>query len=243
MMDSHLTVDSELISTLHDRERRVERQIEKITLQEARRYGMAEKSSKGRIKYTYAGHVFIYDPRQNRAITSWKIDPNRSLPYGGAGGGGAGQSTTTTRKKKKKEPTSGTRFYKPILIQQSEDHENLEVVLSHGSITEQVQTKKGQWTSHTVLVVDMSGSMRDDDVDGARCRADGVWTTLARDFVKGQLENKTCSVYDLVSVVVMRSTASVVIEYEPITYVLYNKLVKFREVRIDFELKEIWPEK
>ena len=109
MMDSHLTVDSELISTLHDRERRVERQIEKITLQEARRYGMAEKSSKGRIKYTYAGHVFIYDPRQNRAITSWKIDPNRSLPYGGGGGGGGGggQSTTTTRKKKKKEPTSG----------------------------------------------------------------------------------------------------------------------------------------
>ena len=71
-MNSYLTADSPLLSTDHDRLRRAERQIEKITLQEARRYGMAEKQSKGRIKYTYAGHVFIYDPRSNRAISSWK---------------------------------------------------------------------------------------------------------------------------------------------------------------------------
>ena len=229
IMDSQLTANSELFSTLHDRERRVERQIDKITLQEARRYGMAEKSSKGRIRYTYAGHVFIYDPRSNNAISSWKIDPNSNPhSYGGATNNFSKQQQR--KKKVKKEPKSGTRFFKPIMIQQSNDHEDIEVRLSHETITNQVHAKKGQWTSHTVLVVDMSGSMRDDDVDGARCRSDGVWTTLARDFVKGQLESKACSVYDLVSVVVMRSTAQVVIEYEPITYVLYNKLVKFREV-------------
>ena len=229
IMDSHLTANSELISTLHDRERRVERQIDKITLQEARRYGMAEKSCKGRIRYTYAGHVFIYDPQLNKAITSWKIDPNNPHNYGGKNS--TNNSSKQRKKKVKKEPKSGTRFFKPIMIQQSNDHEDIEVQVSHETISNQVHAKKGQWTSHTVLVVDMSGSMRDDDIDGARCRSDGVWTTLARDFVKGQLENKTCSVYDLVSVVIMRSTAQVVIEYEPITYVLYNKLVKFREVR------------
>jgi hypothetical protein len=46
------------------------------------------------------------------------------------------------------------------------------------------------WTSHSVLVIDMSGSMRRDDVNGARCRSDGVWMALARDYVKAQLKKK-----------------------------------------------------
>jgi hypothetical protein len=215
-MDSNLTADSLLLSTLHDRERREQREIAKITLKEARRYGMAEKQSKGRIRYTYAGHVFIYDPKSNRAITSWKIDSD-----------GPKQSA---RPKKKKESKSGTRFQRPIMIQKSANHDTADVLLSHSDVADQVQMLKQKWTSHTVLVVDMSGSMREDDVSGARCRADGVWTTLARDYVRQQLENETCSVYDVVSVIVMRTTARVVIKYEPMTWVLYNKLVSFREV-------------
>jgi hypothetical protein len=218
-MDSNLTADSELLSTLHDRQRRAERQVEKITLQEARRYGMAEKQSKGRIRYQYAGHVFIYDQRANKAITSWKIDPNRVPGH-----------FVNHKQRTKKEPTSGTRFFKPVLIQASSGHEKADATNSHEIIAAQVKLNKDKWTSHSVLVVDMSGSMRDDDVNGARCRADGVWTSLARDFVKGQLENNVCCVYDLVSVIVMRKTAQVVIECEPVTYCLYNKLVRFRDV-------------
>jgi len=207
-MNSNLTSNSVLLSTVHDRQRRAERQIEKITLKEARRYGMRETQNDGRIKYSYAGHVFIFDPKQNKAITSWKIDA----------------------RKKHKDPNSGTRFYKPILIQPSTDHVSPEVQRSHEDMANHVRRSKDKWTSHTVLVVDMSGSMRDDDVDGARCRADAVWTTFARDFIQEQLENKTCSVYDVVSVVTMQQTAELVIACEPMTYVLFNKLVKFREV-------------
>lgn len=221
-MDSQLTADSVLLSTDHDRLRRMERQINKITLQEARRYGMSEKQSKGRIKYTYAGHVFIYDEKNNRAISSWKIDPNR--PYGKAT-----QANQSEYKKKKKEPKSGTKFFKPILIQKSKQHDTASLNLSHDDITVQIREQPEKWTSHTVIVVDMSGSMRDDDVDGARCRADGVWTSLARDYVKQQLEANACSVFDVVSVIAMREAAEVVISCEPMTYVLYNKLVGFRE--------------
>ena len=32
--------------------------------------------------------------------------------------------------------------------------------------------------------------MRRDDINGARCRSDGVWIALARDFIKRQLETK-----------------------------------------------------
>ena len=60
-MDSNLTANSVLESTLHDRERREERGIEKVTLQEARRYGMKERQGKrGIAKFYYAGHVFVY---------------------------------------------------------------------------------------------------------------------------------------------------------------------------------------
>ncbi|KAG7341585.1 alpha-kinase family protein [Nitzschia inconspicua] len=203
-MDSIQIANSVLFSTDHDRLRRMERQIDKITLQEARRYGMSEKQRKGRIKYTYAGHVFIYDKKKNRAITSWKTE-----------------SRPCTK--------SGTKFYKPILIQKSEQHDTRGLNLSHDEVTTLVRQKHKNWSSHSVIVVDMSGSMRDDDVDGARCRADGVWTSLARDYVKEQLETNACSLFDVVSVIAMRETAEVVVECEPMTFVLYNKLVSLRD--------------
>ena len=52
---------------------------------------------------------------------------------------------------------------------------------------------------------------------------------MARDFIKNQLEEGKVSLYDLVSVILFRETAEVVIEHEPCDYVLYNKLVEFRE--------------
>jgi hypothetical protein len=220
-MSSSLTVDSCLLSTLHDRERREERDVLKVTQQEARRYGMSERQSNGRIRYTYAGHVFIYDPETNRAITTWKFDGNRPV-----------NNHERDEKKKRKEPKSGTRFEKPALIQSSPEHESEELRRSHEAIARQIRFQTREWKSHTVMVVDMSGSMQGDDVNGARCRADGVWTTLARDFVKQQLESKSCSLYDVVSVVTMQQTARVVAECEPMTWVLYNKLVALREVRI-----------
>ena len=57
------TSASTLLSGVHDRERREERDIDKIDLQRARRYGMKEDGKNGREKYTYGGVVFIYDPR------------------------------------------------------------------------------------------------------------------------------------------------------------------------------------
>lgn len=218
-MDSQLTIDSVLLSTDHDRLRRMERQISKITLQEARRYGICEKQSKGRLRYIYAGHVFIYDSKTNRAISSWKVDTNRQYP----------QNDQDRKNKKKKLPKSGTRFYKPIMIKKSLQHDTANMQLSHDEVSAQVRSQKEKWTSHTVVVVDMSGSMRDDDVDGARCRADGVWTSLAQDYVLKQLEGNNCSVFDVFSVIAMRQTAKVVVECEPMTYVLYNKLVQFRD--------------
>jgi Mg-chelatase subunit ChlD len=199
-------VDSELGSTLHDRERRAQRNVKKIDQQRARRYGMCEPVKKGRLKYTLAGNVFIWDPIKNKAVTSW-----------------------STSEASDSDIQSGTRFTDPITLQKSNEHDLPSALTQHNRLRFIIMRNMEQWKSHTVLVVDMSGSMRKDDVDGARCRSDGVWTCLAREFVKSQLEKESTSMYDLVSVVSMRDTAEVVLHCEPTDWVLYNKLVDMSE--------------
>ena len=79
------------------------------------------------------------------------------------------------------------------------------------------------------LIFSTKGSMRTDDVNGARCRSDGVWMTLARDFIKKQLLSGSVSCYDMMSIVLMNENARVVFRYEPIDWVLYNKVLHLRE--------------
>ena len=81
--------------------------------------------------------------------------------------------------------------------------------------------------------------MRADDMNGARCRSDGVWMALARDFVKEQLEERDRSSkhpssapkhFDVVSVVLMINDGiQVLLQTEPLDWVLYNRFVDYRE--------------
>ena len=202
------TAASTLLSGIHDRERRSERDIEKIDLQRARRYGMREKQSKRRDKYTYGGIVFIYDKRSNMAITSWNT--------------------------KEASNKSGTRVTTPIMLEKhsyGSKEQNKEMKRHHARLTSLLNEEDGksQWTSHSVLVIDMSGSMRIDDLNGARCRSDGVWMTLARDYVKEQLAKGLRGPNDLISIVIMKEDAEVIIKSEPTSWTLYNKLIDLRE--------------
>jgi len=165
---------------------------------------MKEPGRNGRIKYTYGGVVFVYCPFTNREVTSFP-SPDVSLE------------------------TSGTKCVEPILLKKRCDWEDEHVVQLHEETRAKVVRSLTSWKSHSVLVVDMSGSMRRDDVNGAKCRSDGVWMALARDFVKQQLDTSSASTRDLVSVVVMKEEAEIVMILEPMDWVLYNKLVDLRE--------------
>ena len=198
------TALSTLLSGTHGRDRREERGIEKIDLQRARRYGMKESAHNGRHKYTYGGIVFIYDPLRNREVTSF---PSKDASLS----------------------TSGTQVAQPVLLDKKAQYELPAEVQQHRKKHAEMMANLGAWTSHSVLVIDMSGSMRRDDVNGGRCRSDGVWMALARDYVQRELEKKTRSCTDLISVVLMRDEAEVVLRAEPTDWVLYNMLVDLRE--------------
>lgn len=202
------TAASTLLSGVHDRERRQERDIEKIDLQRARRYGMREIVRNGREKYSYGGIVFIYDPKRNFAITSWKDG--------------------------KASKTSGTTIATPIMLDKhtyNSKQQESDMKYKHDSLTNFMNMEEGksQWTSHSVLVIDMSGSMRTDDVNGARCRSDGVWMALARDYVKDLLVKNLRGPTDVISVIIMKEEADIIINCEPTSWVLYNNLIDLRE--------------
>ena len=52
---------------------------------------------------------------------------------------------------------------------------------------------------------------------------------LARDYIMKPLQKKERNATDLVSIILMRGEAEIIIEREPTTWTLYNKLVDMRE--------------
>ena len=205
IMSQPATALSVLHSVTHGRQRREERHIEKIDLQRARRYGMREEARNGRVKYTYGGVVFIYDPATNSEVTSYK-----------------------SRDGLMSSSNSGTNVAKPVILPKVDDID--EYTKAVREIERQaLLKKKSSWTSHSILVVDMSGSMRRDDVNGARCRSDGIWMSLARDYIEKPIKMGTRNEKDLISIIIMKEEAHVLFEFEPTDWVLYNKLIDLRD--------------
>lgn len=168
---------------------------------------MKEEARWGAEKFTYGGFVFIYNPQKNLAITSY---PSTD---------GTGKST-------------GTRFAKPVVLDEHSFGSPAERIAreeTHRLVTRRASVTRSTWRSHSVLIVDMSGSMRRDDVNGARCRSDGVWLCLARDYVKQQLSKGLRDSNDKISIIIMRDKAEVLVNCEPTTWVLYNTIIKLRQ--------------
>ena len=86
-------------------------------------------------------------------------------------------------------------------------------------------SRQSEWTSHTVIVVDQSGSMRKTDVAGGTTRSDAVWLTIALDFVAKQLHERTATSSDVVSIVAMNKDSSIVVDRQPTDWHLFNKVV------------------
>jgi hypothetical protein len=89
-------------------------------------------------------------------------------------------------------------------------------------------------TSHSILVVDQSGSMKTSDVDGHRSRSHAAYYTIATEFIARRLSSgadrdaNAAALTDVVSIIEMRDTSHVVFKHEPMSWVLHNKIVDHR---------------
>ncbi|CAM9412037.1 unnamed protein product [Ectocarpus sp. 13 AM-2016] len=101
----------------------------------------------------------------------------------------------------------------------------LEDIRDHEAAKSRLKADPSLCTSHTVIVVDQSGSMRTCDVEDFRTRSDAVFGVLAMDFVAKQRLSGEATDRDTVSLILMRDSAKIVFEREPMGLVLYNKFV------------------
>jgi Alpha-kinase family/von Willebrand factor type A domain len=83
--------------------------------------------------------------------------------------------------------------------------------------------------SHTVLVVDNSGSMQTRDIPLHRDRQVAAYATIALEYVAEQLIKQTANNRDVVSLIEFDQEARVVFSREPCSLVLFNKLLQRRE--------------
>jgi Alpha-kinase family/von Willebrand factor type A domain len=93
-------------------------------------------------------------------------------------------------------------------------------------VLDHVSSHPTSWTSHSVILVDTSGSMRESDVWGCKTRLDAVWVSLALDFVAHRLETCQADSQDVLSIVTMEQEPKVLMLQQPMTAVLYNKLTR-----------------
>lgn len=95
----------------------------------------------------------------------------------------------------------------------------------HDEACRQIRNKK-KWTSHSVCLIDQSGSMRKDDVgDYCASRSDVVWSALAIEFVFKRINSGEATGTDVVTVLCMRQRCEVVIDTEPTDFILFNKII------------------
>ena len=89
--------------------------------------------------------------------------------------------------------------------------------------------------SHSVILVDISGSMRNSDVQSARSRLGAVWHALCEDFIKNRIETGNAGAADAISIILMGETAQLhpYLHNVPTDWVTYNQVLEiFRDGRI-----------
>lgn len=107
---------------------------------------------------------------------------------------------------------------------------SLEHILEHNAARERLAMNPSLCTSHTVIVVDHSASMRTCDVADFRNRAKAVFGMLALEFVAKQRLTGEATSNDVVSLLLMHDGADVIFEREPMGLVLYNKFAGMHDM-------------
>ena len=105
-----------------------------------------------------------------------------------------------------------------------------EMETGHSKAVRLLRAKPELATSHTVIVIDDSGSMlsKKNDIHLYRDSQNAAFSMTALEFIAEQLFNETATNSDLVSLVKFQKTCTVEIEREPVGWPVYNKLLSHR---------------
>lgn len=183
-----------LLSSIHGRLRRGQRDIGKRDLQAAIKYGTKEPGYPSRStgqptwKFTYRHIVYITDETMRKEITSYVVALD--IPEA------------------------------PIQEGDLDLQRRAAMLLSQ---------RPDLCLTHTVLVVDQSGSMKRCDVEEYKTRSEAVFGTIALDLLAEKLDAGLARPTDAVSLIEFREgDAEIVFEREPATTALFNRMARRR---------------
>lgn len=92
-----------------------------------------------------------------------------------------------------------------------------------------ISERKVPWNSHSVIIVDISGSMRNSDVAGCRTRLGACWISIAEDFIDHRIKTGMATKLDVISIILMGENAELLIDRWPTDYILYNRILRYFE--------------
>ncbi|KAL7539511.1 hypothetical protein ACHAXR_009359, partial [Thalassiosira sp. AJA248-18] len=81
-------------------------------------------------------------------------------------------------------------------------------------------------TTHSIIIIDQSASMKTCDVNGFRSRSDAAYGTLALDYIAEQLYQQGDEFFvDAVTIIEMNDFGSLLVHKEPLDWILFNKVL------------------
>ena len=142
------------------------------------------------------------------------------------------QEVTCYRSNYYASPFSGTRCNLPRLIPLHHEYTSRQQLDEHRALQKALLAETdNSKLHHTIVILRLSSLMRQDDVDGARCRSDAVWATVAEGLVRYSISTDRPQMKDhVVSVLgLIDGTEKVNLDHEPLDFVLYNKMICVRD--------------
>jgi hypothetical protein len=144
-----------LLDTHHGRQRRQERVIAIREIQSAMKYGKK----------------FLHPCNPNLLIYEYQ-----------------GKRHIVTKNDHRLVTTMGIRINpRPKFISEQErrnHYRHMNHIRGTGFFNHRSNECQNDWSSHSILIVDKSGSMRNSDVHGCRTRLGAVWLSIAQDFIR-----------------------------------------------------------
>ena len=245
-----------VLPSAHGQLRRLERNISKKDLKRAVEFGVKklcgnDKHGQPRYSYTYADVTYITDSTSTKGKTGLHIKccwivAERVFHMFHIDNVNMRRGEETIVLKSTilvTDEHNSTHFSSPLLLNEN----NIEITswavpLSIGEIkmtqaqnerhekaVRSIRAHPERITSHSVVIVDQSGSMKKQGSPGFRNRSDTVWCMLALEYIAERIEDGTRGENDVVSIVAMKNGgAEIIVHEEPYDYVLFNKVVSFR---------------
>ncbi|KAL3766417.1 hypothetical protein ACHAW5_008654 [Stephanodiscus triporus] len=101
-----------------------------------------------------------------------------------------------------------------------------EMMRNHEDVARVLREEPHMCTTHSIIIIDQSGSMRTNDVDCFRSRSDAAYGTLALDYIAEQLYQMGDEFFvDAVTIIEMNDSGSIFLEKEPLDWILFNKVL------------------